>query len=60
MLDQDEFDVVASGPEEEFYFQVDYRAKGMKIYAIGDAEHVSVYHNGQLLECGHNRREEEW
>ena len=60
MLGEDEFEVVASEPEEGFYFHVGYGAKGMKIYAEGDATEVSVYQNGQLLECGHNRRREEW
>ena len=60
MLAKDEFDVVASDPEEGFYFHVEYGAKAVKIYAEGDASQVSVYHNGELLECGHNRRQEEW
>ena len=57
---KDEFDVIASEPEEDFYFHLEYGTKGMKVYAEGDASEVSVYQNGKLLDCGHNRRNEEW
>ena len=60
MLAHDEFDVIALGPDDGFYFHIDCGPKGMKIYAEGHASEVSIYHNGEMLECGHNRREEEW
>ena len=56
----DEFEVVAVDAEESFYFHIADDEKGMKVYAEGDARHVSVYQNGEMLSCGHNRREEAW
>ena len=56
----DEFEVIAADAEEAFYFHVEYGEKGVKVYAEGDAKHVSVYQRGEMLLCGHDRREEEW
>ena len=56
----DEFEVVAADAEEGFYFHISHGEKGMKLYAEGDAKHVSVYQAGEILSCGHNRREETW
>ena len=51
----DEFEVVADDAEEGFYFHVSYDEKCIKVYAEGDANHVSVYQAGEMLLCGHNR-----
>ena len=56
----DDLEVVAEEAEEGFYFHIAYDAKGMKVYAEGDAKQVSVYQSGEMLLCGHRRREEEW
>jgi hypothetical protein len=56
----DEFEVVAADAEEDFYFHVEYGEKGLKVYAEGSATHVSVYQDGEMVSCGHKRREEEW
>jgi hypothetical protein len=56
----DELEVVAVNAEEGFYFHIEYVEKGIKVYAEGDATHVSVYQSGKMLLCGHERREEEW
>lgn len=56
----DEFEVVADHAADGFYFHVSSNEKGMKIYAEGDANHVSVYQAAEMLSCGHNRREESW
>lgn len=42
MSPDDEFEVVAVGAEEGFYFHIAYAEKGIKVYAEGDAKHVSV------------------
>ncbi len=60
MSDGDEFEVVASEAEEGFYFHISHDEKGVKVYAEGSAKHVSVYQAGEVLSCGHNRREEAW
>ena len=60
MFANDEFDVIALEPEKSFYFHIECGTKGIKVYAEGDASRVSVYQNGEMLACGHNRREEEW
>ena len=56
----DEFEVAAMDVEEGLFFHVAYNEKGMKVYAEGDAKYVSVYQNGEVLSCGHNRREDAW
>jgi hypothetical protein len=56
----DAFEVLAANVAEGFYFHVSSDEKGMKIYAEGDANDVSVYQSGKMLSCGHNRREETW
>jgi hypothetical protein len=60
MLPGDEFEVLASDADDEFYFHIAFDRKGVKVYAEGDAEDVSVYREGDTLFCGHNRREETW
>ena len=57
MSSGDEFEVTAEAAEEGFYFHVSNFEKGIRVYAEGDAKHVSVYQAGVLLGCGHNRRE---
>ena len=54
----DEFEVVAAEAEVGFYFHISPDEKGVKVYAEGSAKHVSVYQAGEMLSCGHNRREE--
>ena len=56
----DEFEVMAVDAEEGFYFHIAYDEKGIKVYAEGDATHVAVYQVGEMLSCGHTRREEVW
>ena len=56
----DEFEVVAADAEEAFYFHVSHDEKGTKVYAEGDAKYVAVYQDGEMLSCGHGRREEAW
>ena len=56
----DEFEVAAAEAEEGFYFNVACDEKGIKVYAEGGAKQVSVYQAGEMLSCGHNRREEAW
>jgi hypothetical protein len=55
-----EFEDVAAEAEAGFYFHVSHDEKGIKVYAEGGAKHVSVYQGGEMLSCGHNRREEAW
>lgn len=56
----DEFEILAADAEEAFYFYISQYENGMKVYAEGHAEHVSVYKGGELILCGHNRRREAW
>ncbi|HLL16452.1 MAG TPA: hypothetical protein VK388_15445 [Pyrinomonadaceae bacterium] len=56
----DEFEVIADGVGEDFYFHVICEEKGMKIYAEGEAARVGVFQGTELLSCGHERREGEW
>ena len=58
MRSGDEFEVVAEDAEEGFYFHVSHDEKAIKVYAEGDAKHVSVYQAGEMLSCGHNRRDD--
>jgi hypothetical protein len=55
----DEFEIVAAGAGEDFHFHIIYGNRDMKIYAERNAGSVSIYQNGELLLCGHNRRGEE-
>jgi hypothetical protein len=60
MLPGDEFEVLALDAADDFYFHLAFDRKGVKVCAEGDAEHVSVYREGEMLHCGHNRRQEAW
>lgn len=57
MFPNDEFEVVALDAEETFYFHVCYNNKDIMLYAEGKNTYPSVYQNGKLLSCGHNRQE---
>jgi len=60
MAPGDEFEVRAAEAEEGFYFHISHDEKGTKVYAEGDAKYISVCQAGEVLSCGHNRREETW
>ena len=56
MLPNDEFEIVAADVEETFYFHICHTDKDILVYAEGDRNaYPSVYQNGNLLSCGHNR-----
>jgi hypothetical protein len=56
----DEFEIVAADADEGFYFHVVNEEKGVKVYAEGNVTQISVNQRGEVLSCGHNRREETW
>jgi hypothetical protein len=56
----DEFEIVASDADEDFYFHVINDEEGLKVYAEGQVTQISVYQRGEVLLCGYNRREEIW
>ncbi|MDQ3818032.1 MAG: hypothetical protein M3362_10100 [Acidobacteriota bacterium] len=56
----DEFEIVAADADEGFYFHVVNEEKGVKVYAEGDVSQISVCQGGEVLSCGHNRRDETW
>jgi hypothetical protein len=60
MSANDEFEIVATDAGEDFYFHILNEEKGVKVYAEGHVTQISVSQNGEVLPCGHKRREEMW
>jgi hypothetical protein len=56
MLMNEEFEIIAKTEDEGFFFQVDF-GKNIIVWADGQIVDIGVYHNAQLLQCGHNRAE---
>lgn len=50
LLPEDEFEILAEGIDESFYFNVDAGDEVM-VWSYGQLENIGVYQKGELLEC---------
>ena len=60
MAPGDEFEVVAADAADNFYFHLVDEGSGLKLYAEGSVTQLAIYHGGEEILCGHNRREDTW
>lgn len=49
------FELVMESGSSNSHFHVFLQQTNIVVYAEGKCEDVSIYHNGNKLECGHNR-----
>ncbi len=55
MMPGDEFEIIPIDAGEDFHFHLAFTDKDIRVYVEGQALYAQIYHNGKIIECGHNR-----